>query len=177
LGVLPQTPYLLPSHAYRKIACRQTDINGWLSGRIEREADRFAAELLLPRSLAFKFQFEPSLRNVSALAQEYQCGFLTTLRRYIDLSRTKCAMVFSQDQKSRYFHASRLFPFRIPLSDLPHADSLANALFESRQTYELTHEVPPEYWITDGEGYSFRLFENSRFLPNLNAVVTLIWVG
>jgi len=168
--------YLLPSHSFREVACTGKQINCWIGDRVEREADSFAAELLLPSTLRKRFQFIPSFVKIGAIAEEFGTGFITTIRRHIDLTDLMCAMIYSVNGRAKYFHISKRFPYRVPIKELPHPESIASHLFQKPDLYELSSEICSDYWIIKDDCQYVRLFELSRYLRSFNAVVSLVWI-
>lgn len=80
---------------------------------IEREADEFAANLLMPTSL-FKSDFEGQVFSgelLKAIADKYQVSFSACAIRYMKLNRTPIILVFSQNGKVKWQMRSKDFPF------------------------------------------------------------------
>lgn len=73
---------------------------------IEREADDFAANLLMPTFL-FKEDFEGKVLSgelIKAVADKYQVSFSACAIRYMKLNRTPIILVFSQNGKVKCKH-------------------------------------------------------------------------
>lgn len=80
---------------------------------IEREADDFAANLLMPTSL-FKSEFDGQLLSgalIKAIAEKYQVSFSACAIRYMKLKLTPIILVFSQNGKIKWQMRSEDFPF------------------------------------------------------------------
>lgn len=80
---------------------------------IEREADDFAANLLMPTSL-FISDFAGQVFSgelVKAIADKYQVSFSACAIRYMKLNRTPIILVFSQNGKVKWQMRSKDFPF------------------------------------------------------------------
>lgn len=80
---------------------------------IEREADDFAANLLMPTFL-FKEDFEGKVLSgelIKAVADKYQVSFSACAIRYMKLNRTPIILVFSQNGKVKWQLRSKDFPF------------------------------------------------------------------
>lgn len=82
--------------------------------QMEVEANRFAAELLLPRRTFVRDLCRsagPDLGHVVRLADKYDMSKEATARRYIDLHDEPLAVVFSRNGTVRYPYRSREFPY------------------------------------------------------------------
>ena len=90
--------FVLPGHDAGGAVCGSSDIGNWAdaSRELEREADEFAAELLLPTDYAKpKFRGEsPSLKIIQRVANESNVSLSATAWRYCDLMSERCAIVF-----------------------------------------------------------------------------------
>ncbi|MFO0683940.1 MAG: ImmA/IrrE family metallo-endopeptidase [Sandaracinus sp.] len=80
--------------------CTDADLGNWYStsGR-EPEANTFAAELLMPDALFRKRcdRKKPSLKDIRALAEEFQTSLTATAIRFVQLAPEPCAVVLSRD--------------------------------------------------------------------------------
>ncbi|MBZ0215923.1 MAG: ImmA/IrrE family metallo-endopeptidase [Fimbriimonadaceae bacterium] len=77
----------------------------------EKEANRFAAELLLPTSrVQAQLTFPPNLESVISIAREFDVSREASARRYIQLQTIPMAIAFSRDGQLRYWETGTLFP-------------------------------------------------------------------
>lgn len=80
--------------------CTNADLSNWYttSGR-EPEANQFAAELLMPDALFRKRcdRARPSLKDIRALADEFETSVTATAIRFVKLTDEPCATVISRD--------------------------------------------------------------------------------
>jgi len=71
--------FLLPDHDQTELVCTKSDIGNWgdWSRELEREADEFAAELLLPASAVQPIveSAPPSLQVIEKIAQRFHTSF------------------------------------------------------------------------------------------------------
>jgi len=76
--------------------CTESDLSPWASRpEVEREADDFATNLLLPEefvTVRLKAK-SPSLDFVGEVAREFSTSLTATALRYIELSGFPCAVV------------------------------------------------------------------------------------
>jgi len=72
--------------------------------KAEREADLFAASLLLPRDLLLGVMNRglPDLREVLRLAQLFQTSLMATAIRYVELSHFVCVAIVSSDGRVEF---------------------------------------------------------------------------
>ena len=80
--------------------------------KLEREADEFAAELLIPTSYARPRFSEsvPSLQIIGAMARDCRASLTATAWRYCDLVPYPCAIVWSTDGRIAWWGWSLAAP-------------------------------------------------------------------
>jgi len=110
--------YVLPRHDEGGPICKSTDIEGWYKGANDRErqADDFAAELLIPASVvAARFaSAPPSIEIIEAIADQCRTSLSASAWRFCDLCGEPCAVVWSTDRRVTWVKKSVDFPFFIP---------------------------------------------------------------
>lgn len=97
--------FLLPHHQQMNYQCSSKDINqgkkgGTPEAEREWEANRFAAELMLPKPQFVKRLGKvaaPCLSHVQRLSTTFDMSVEATARRYLDLAGFPCCLVFSKD--------------------------------------------------------------------------------
>jgi hypothetical protein len=142
--------------------------------RQESEANRFAIELLAPRSLAAPhLSPDPDLADALSLAQALGISVEAAVRRMIELRREPLAAVWSHGGRIRYLFRERGFPW-IPLGPgqpLP-ASSPAHDLCLAG----LAAATPMETGTSAGwiDRRNMTLREQTRIGPSRYAV-TLLW--
>ena len=171
--------YILPGHDGGSI-CRPADIEGWRDkgNAKEREADDFAAELLIPTAVAKAHvaRHTPSLSAVEAVADECGASLSASAWKYCDLTTEQCAIVWSEAGKVAWTRKSAEFPFFIPKGrPLSQATYAYNCLLGERVP-ENPEPIPADGWI---ESYNLKadavVYEESRSLPSYESVLTLLW--
>jgi len=114
--------------------------------RVEREANDFAAELLIPEPLGAPFAASPSPRfeDVERLARTFTTSLEMGAIRFVQLSRAPCAAVLAIDGRVAWAPESAAFPGRIvkkrPLDPRSAAASLGP------RAMNRVREVPGEAW-------------------------------
>ncbi len=168
------------------LLCSSEDIDDWgkreTDTNLEREANSFAAALLLPDRF-FTSQCrgkEPSLELVSELAHAFDVSLTATAIRYLQFCEEPCAVVFSKDGYMKWYQASQAFKelgFFIPAPGPLDAASTAGRFFRGYAIREISRRIAAEYWFEPGLYQSgATILEQSWAMPGYNAVLTLLWV-
>ena len=96
-------------------ACSSADIGNWSASakQAEKEADEFAAELLLPaREIAPTINgHSPSLQVIQSVAKQYEASFSASAWRFCDIVATPCAVVWSTKRVIQWARRSDSFRF------------------------------------------------------------------
>lgn len=141
--------FLLPWHRQNQFNCKAQDIGFGAKAEWEIEANRFSAELLMPRLLVREVLqpfSEPDISQVIGLTNKFETSVEMTARRYIELSDHACAIVFSKDNVVRY--SVRSESFKAPLC-VRKGDSLPR-LSSSRQAkgdFEKWSTIDAHWWL------------------------------
>ena len=163
--------------------CSGDDLHGFTAHQLkEQRANQFAAELLMPAPI---FQAdaeelpEVGLSAIDSLADRYATSLTSTAIRYTRLSEHVCAIVFSENERIKYFAYSTRFRdnntcYLVKDRSL-HPDSLAHRLTANSSEAETEQEeVPLSCWCsTDVSG---TLIEHSRRLPRINQIISFLWL-
>lgn len=170
--------YLLPGHGTEPLHCRQQDIESWDESiaTAEREANTFAAEVLMPNSVVEPLtKRPPTFDVVEAIARSCAASLTASTYRLIELSTWRVAMVWSVDGHAKWWRGSDEFPFTIKRGPLD-TNTFAADCFVGGAIPDRFDEVPAEAWLTS---YNLKtgamIKEHSRCLPNYNAALTLLF--
>lgn len=174
--------YVLPGHDEGGSICGIRDIEGWKdrSDSKEREADDFAAELLIPTVVvkARLAHSTPSLRLIETIANECKTSLSASAWRYCDLTTEQCAIVWSEQGKVAWSRVSPEFPFFIGKGKDIEKASYAHNCFEGGPVPLSPEAVPAHAWI---ESFNLmggsKILEESRYLPSYESVLTLLWIN
>jgi hypothetical protein len=173
--------FVLLGHDETGSICGQKDIESWKdrSNPKEREADDFAAELLIPTVVvkAHLSRRTPSLSAIESVANECKASLSASAWKYCDLTSEQCAIVWSEDGKVSWSRRSPEFPFFIRKGQPIEQASYASTCFKRERTPSAPEPVPADAWIDSfnlKEG-SF-VYEESRCLPSYDSVLTLLWI-
>lgn len=119
----------------------------------EREADVFAAELLMPEDMVSPHvAMATSLATVRSIGEIFRTSIVASAMRYVELTAASCAVVYSKDGRVAWAKHSRVFPGRIP-----HQIEIGSGTFASDHRVAnanvlITEErvVPSSAWFTAG---------------------------
>jgi hypothetical protein len=101
------------------------------AARMEVEANRFAARLLMPEShfrKDLRLCKEVEIEHILALAERYDTSKEATARRYVDLVDEPCAIIISQNGRILRFYRQEDFPFL----DIEHGNSVPRGALTAR---------------------------------------------
>lgn len=154
-------------HRGQSFRCRVDDLSLNLAGKDkpkEREADKYAAHLLLPGQLykpLIKQIKMPSLNDLGLIAGDFDCSLLCTALRLIDVN-TVPAILTSYDRNGlRWFLRTPDVPARWYLKDHLDEDSFAYELLNSGKTQTGLRKSSAETWFTNADGDDYELREHS----------------
>jgi hypothetical protein len=174
--------YVLPGHDKCDDVCLDMDVGNWSDAgkQLEREADEFGAELLIPTSYARPRFSEtpPSLQTISAVATDCRASLSATAWRYCDLAPYACAIVWSKESRIAWSRATAEFGFFIEWGKYLEKGTFARALFEGGKTEgESPSPVRADLWLdsrrlNDGA----EILEQSIFLRSYRSVLSLLWI-
>jgi Zn-dependent peptidase ImmA (M78 family) len=142
----------------------------------EAEANRFAAELLLPSTLLTK-RFDaqhPSLHFISEIAAEYKVPLLCAAIRHCELTSERCCAVYSEHGKVLWAVSSPTFSSRIARGHLLDPRSVAYDFQLKGTLDERPQPITAAAWLSTAE--DVELIEHSLMVPNRRGVITLLWV-
>lgn len=173
--------FVLPGHELSGAVCGPSDIGNWgdATQELEREADEFAAELLLPSGYAGpRFKSEsPSLGIIQTVADESNASLSATAWRYCDLVSERCAVVWSKKGKVSWHKPSAEFGFYLKRGWDIAKGTQAWECFSGTRTHTSPEPVDAHLWLDERvllEGAV--LWEHSIGLPNYESVLSLLWI-
>jgi Zn-dependent peptidase ImmA (M78 family) len=175
--------FVLPGHDRASLACTASEVANWTEAapekELEREADEFAAELLMPASLVETIikNFPPSLEIIEQIARASGASLSAAAWRYCDLAREKCAVVWSTEGAIQWAKRAAGFPFFLPKGQRVQEGSFAAACFEGSKVPGRPRVVPARLWIGAATLHSsLRLLEQSKALPSYRSAISLLWI-
>lgn len=116
---------VLPEHNLKLFVDNDQTLSWWTKARLEREANRFAADLLFQGNLFSEqaLSLDTSIRTVIELAPQYGASYEAALRRYTEAHVMPCALLvydkvaksedtFVEDDDYRIHYTITSAPFR-----------------------------------------------------------------
>jgi|SRR6478672_1076733 len=159
-----------------------TTLEGYRKGPQEKQANDFAAELLMPEQ-EFNMacngrKFSPAL--LSDLAARFDTSFTSTVYRFIDLGNHPIAGFYSKRGKVQYWKKSKDMYYRIPdinKLDVP-SDSVAEEYYRYKRIYAKNdlQQIDKSTWfeVTKQE-YDTPMYEYCVVTPQYDSVLSIIW--
>jgi hypothetical protein len=173
--------FVLPGHEQASVACTASDISDRAETsterEFEREANEFAAELLMPADLVevIAASAAPSLDVIEKIAREFGASLSAAASRYCDVVE-RCAVVWSSEGAIQWAKRSSDFPFYLPAGRAIEEGSFAAACFAGEKVPGRPRRVPAHFWTHAPHADSaVRLLEQSRALPTYRSVISLLW--
>lgn len=172
--------FAIPNHAGRPVGfCLEENVGGvGVRDETEREANQFAAELLMPAQLFDRdIRYRtPSFKHVQQLAALYQVSVTACAIRWLERIHEPCALICTEGGAVRWKYATRKFPYWLPASGARVApESGAAAVLRGETSAADPEPVPSWAWID--RGYEAVVVMESTFaIPSLGQVLSLLQV-
>jgi hypothetical protein len=134
----------------------------------EREADVFAAELLMPEDFVARHVAMPAtLATVRTIVDTFRTSIVAAARRYVEMTDASCALVFSKGGHIVWAKHSRSFPGRIPHQmRIGHGTIAADFHAANTNLLDETERfVPTSAWFATGNAPAARLVEHAAIVP------------
>lgn len=160
-----------------------TTLEGYRRGFQEKEANDFAAELLMPEALfkdsCYKKKFSPDL--IRELAEKFNTSLTSIVYRFVDLGNHPIAAFYNKNGKACYWKKSDDMRYRIPdrnKLDVP-SDSVANEFFVYNRIYsrkDAVQEITKTTWFELGKyDKDSPMLEFCIVTPRYNSVLSVVW--
>lgn len=168
----------LQLHQRRMAVCSEADLDAWRADRDkEQDANRFAASLLLPRTLVLPLidVDEVTFKPIRSLAEAFETSLTATAIRFIELTAHPCALVYARNGQISWTKKSDDFwPRFHPKGEHVSKESLARASLNADPE---AAEVPAICWL-DGERLpaNATVVEDVIQMPRQQATLSLLWL-
>lgn len=160
-----------------------TMLEGYKKGPQEKEANDFAAALLMPGELfkasCFKQKFTPDL--IRTLAEKFNTSLTSIIYRFIDLGNHPIAAFYSKGGKIQYWKKSIDMRFWIPDQNklkVP-SDSVANEFYTYKRIYskkDSIQEITKSTWFDLGKyDEDTPMYEFCIITSRFNSVLSVVW--
>jgi Zn-dependent peptidase ImmA (M78 family) len=169
--------FLLPGQQDLSTPCSKEKIENWNEQlyRPEQDANRFAAEILMPRDFVNPYlTVQPTMESVQSLAT--LCGTSLTASgfRLIELTSFRAAVVWSQNNSVIWHKSSSEFVRWVRKGEL-NDQTFASDCFRHRDVPKKLERVPASAWLYEkGLKDGALIWEHSVPLPNYGAVLSLL---
>lgn len=173
------------NHRNQILSCDKQDIGAvsGIGGTKEREADRYAANLIMPRYLfaARMRDFKrPSFSSIEELAEAFDVSRKAAALRYVDLDTSESMLICYGPRGRKWYHGSPHWPDSwAPKKDLDPDTGVMDLMFNSRNQ-ERGRILRPasgffgRYSANDFGVYAHSVFSGSRSDEMAAEVLTLI---
>lgn len=146
---------------------------------VEVRANRFAAELLLPKFLIETSvkDNELSWKSIKDLAASGDVSLTAAAKKFIEHTDEACALVVSENKLIKWFQASPNFLFKMDMDGRVLSDaSKAHGMFANGRAMPDFEEVAALTWISSGSAKrDDKILEWSLPLDSYGRVLTLLW--
>jgi len=144
----------------------------------EYEANLFAAELLMPRTLFAPRGVgqEPSFQLIESLAREFSTTLTATAVQFVRTTQEECALVSAADRHRKWFILSPGFEFQMLEDDYIHGHSCAAEVNPSKLSSR-SSDIEAGFWLEGFRGdHKSLITEDARFFPSLGRSLSLLWI-
>ena len=167
--------YVLPGHETDCSVCTERDVrlSRKNTDRLEREANKFAAELLLPAATLSPIVSERglSLKTCKFVSKLFQTSLTVAAIRCVEVSEHEAAFIETRNAVVWSFERSRSWKNHIGWGREIGSGTLVRQLSVGGDT-EKKGRVPAVEWIWEVTGAT--LMEESMLMPNYGTVLSLL---
>jgi len=173
--------FVLPGHENTEAVCTSDEVANWSDAakELEREANEFAAELLMPELAVQQIigRSEPSLTVIQKIASSCDVSLSAAAWRYCQMTGHRCAIVWSSPKRSSWCKRSQDSRFGVSLAGATRQGTFANDCLAGREVPDCPQPVSASLWL-DSHNVSTDalIWEQSKALPTYSSVLTLLWI-
>lgn len=176
--------FLLPHHKQMNYQCSSKDITqgekgGTPEAEREWEANRFAAELMLPKQQFVKRLGKvaaPCLSHVQRLSDTFNMSVEATARRYLTLAGFQCCLVFSKDgvvtKPPARSHDFIHWPCISPKQKVP---AISTAAFQGVGLGDF-NEIHGDEWLATDYRKVPDLIQEQTLYQEDGYAITMLWI-
>lgn len=173
--------FVLPGHEEADLVCTSAEVGDWSNSakEFEREANEFAAELLMPEPLVRQImgRTEPSLALIEQIASSCQASLSAAAWRFCHLTSHRCAVVWSAVGTVSWSRRSEEFRFGVSRSGPIREGTFAFDCSAGRNTPDRPQPVAADLWLeSQNVARDAHVWEQSKALPSYSSVLTLLWI-
>ena len=169
--------YCLHAASAPSFECTRHDTNGISATPMEQEANEFASELLMPKSLVMP-RIQRDLVTwglINDLKVMCQTSLTAAAMRYVDLAEVECAFVISQEGQIKFHRRSPSFRFRVDMdSRLLVKGTVAHLAMSGEKTIDDFESVSAGLWLSGKFTAQSQILEWSLPLNGYRQILTLL---
>lgn len=159
-------------------ACEERSfIREWGDDNPERRANRYAADLLMPRKVFQPRAVElvPTFDCTRQLAREFETSLTATAIRLVELGRKPAIVIASERSGRKWFIRADVIPDTLWPCERPGSDTVAAKLLDGAVASSAgPREVAADEWIDHPDASRYTVREDSMIAHN-GVVLTLLW--
>jgi len=161
-------------------ACEERSfIREWGDDNAERRANRYAADLLLPRKVFQPrlVELAPTFDCVRQLAREFETSLTATAIRLVELGRKPAIVIASERSGRKWFFRADVVPETLWPCERPGSDTLAAKLLDGsiKPATAAPIDLPADEWIDHPDASRFTVREDSMLAYNGTVLTLLSW--
>jgi len=149
----------------------------WTANNPETRANRFASDLLLPKSMFVPLAKGKPITtdSVSALAAVFRMSRTATAMRLVEHGSFPAIIAYYEAGQKKWSIPKRgEVPFYLKPSDLPAPETVTATMFDDPSVSEDSDEIRADHWFTAERSSKYYIRE-SCFRAGPNSVITLLW--
>jgi Zn-dependent peptidase ImmA (M78 family) len=173
--------YCIPSHR-GNYQCSKQDLNPFKTNTtVEKEANEFASELLLPSNLLkpILHAYKPDFESINELSEDCGTSLTATAIKFASLTDDCCVLVATSHKKIKWFRKSASFPYEYYIevgNSLPNGTLTASYSLDGVLKEPDTMNISASYWF-NGRGIdnTTTVMESCLPMPYYGVVLTILW--
>ncbi len=158
-------------------ACTESAlVRGWADSNPEKQANRYAADLLLPPVMFSPLAKSRHITHASAseLARRFDTSLTATAIRLVEFGSYPSMVICSENGRRKWFSKSSIVPRELMPQLRPGTGSLAAALLNGTARTVKPEDVDADEWIDHPAAHGYCVHEDSVRIGD-GMVLTLLW--
>jgi len=172
--------YVLPHHGTNGSVCGSNDVESWDRSLPdeESEANDFASELLIPRSLVGPTLVgsKPTFHMIREISRVFDTSLTASAFRTMGLTSFRAAIVWSSSGVIRWFKASEEFLAFVSVKGSVAEGTYAYDCFRGVRVPDDLKSVRADLWLAGSKRNPDYVLEHSMWLPSYDSVLTLLCI-
>ena len=158
--------------------CRQSDFQNFHGNGLDKEAmaNRFAAELLMPKAMFRNAANGLSITfdSVKLLAKQFRTSLTATAIRIVELGSYPCLVTCFDQHGRRWYWSNHTVPAGLRPYRLLQEGSEAHSILWGGSVYQGPVEIDADIWIDHPGSEDYVIVEDSLRGPD-DTILTLLW--